>query len=313
MKSIVKGGLYLTVGILLMTACSPATATQVIPTALPASATFSPFPTFSKTPHARISTDTPSPVRSTALPAFTGLDPADWMEWPEIPMVTQHVREIYALGQSLGNDPQAFSIFGDCQSLPEIFMGLYVNDPEAFASLTPPLQETVNYFEGSFTRQSPTSKDGTTSGALLWSEWHENKFGCTAAETPMECELRVHNPSFVLIMVGTHWEGTRNEFYMHKILDALLERGIVPILSTKADNREGDNSVNLQTAKLAAEYNIPLWNFWPVTAELPNRGLYTKEIDRHLGDIYLTEEALNLHRYSALQALDIIWRAATGN
>ena len=100
--------------------------------------------------------------------------------------------------------------------------------------------------------------------------------------------------------------------YMRKILDALLARGVVPILSTKADNREGDNRLNLETAQLAIEYNIPLWNFWPVTDDLPDRGLYTKEIDRQLGDIYLTDEALTRHRYSALQALDAVWRAATG-
>ena len=94
--------------------------------------------------------------------------------------------------------------------------------------------------------------------------------------------------------------------------EELLARGVVPILSTKADNREGDNRLNLETAQLAVEYNLPLWNFWPVTDDLPNRGLYTKKIDRHLGDIYLTEEALARHRLSALQALDTVWRAAAG-
>ena len=247
-------------------------------------------------------------VTATALPVTTRLDPAEWMTWPEIPVVGEHVREIYALGQSMGNDPQAFSIFGDCQSEPEIFLGSYIADPAQYASLPPGLQQTVDYFRDSLDRASPTSKGGTTSGALLWAQWHGNKFGCTAAETPVDCELRIHNPSFVLIMVGTHWEWTRNEYYMRKILDELLERGIVPILSTKADNREGDHSLNLQTAQLAAEYDIPLWNFWPVTDDLPNRGLYTKKAFPLQGDIYLTEEALARHRLSALQVLDIIRR-----
>ena len=127
----------------------------------------------------------------------------------------------------------------------------------------------------------------------------------------MDCELRLHNPSFVLIMVGTHWEGERNEYYLRIILDTLLERGVLPILSTKADNREGDYSINLQAARLAAEYNIPLWNFWPVVKNLPNRGLYTKESDPHLGDVYLTEQALALRRLSALRVLHAIWSAVT--
>jgi hypothetical protein len=288
-------------------------------TDLPPAATDALPPTNMPTPSPVPSATAPSTPELTATPtesippAATSLDPVEWMTWPVVPAVNDHVREIYALGQSLGNDPHAFSIFGDCQSEPDIFLGPFITDPAKFISLPANLQETVNYFEGSLNRESPTIKQGTTSGALFWVEWHENKYGCKDDESPLNCELRLQNPSFVLITVGTHFEGGRNEYYMRKVLDALLARGIVPILSTKADNREGDNHVNLETAKLAAEYNLPLWNFWPVTADLPNRGLYTKKIDRHLGDIYLTEEALELHRYSALQVLDAIWRAATGN
>jgi len=255
----------------------------------------------------------PAPtVNSTALPAYFELNPDEWMTWPEIPIVTEHVREIYALGQSLGNDPHAFSIFGDCQSEPEVFLGPYITDPAQFASLPADLQQTVDYFKDSLDRASPTSKNGTTSGALLWNAWHANKYGCRPDESPMNCELRLHKPSFVLIMVGTHSEYQRDKVYMHKVLDTLLAHGVVPILSTKADNREGDHHINLEMAQLAAEYNIPLWNFWPVPGDLPDRGLYTKEVDRRLGDIYLTEEALALHRLSAIKALDAVRRAVSG-
>jgi hypothetical protein len=250
----------------------------------------------------------PSQIR---LPGETGLDPADWRMWPIKPVVTQHIREIYTRGQLLGNDPYAFSIFGDCQGVSDVFLGPFITDPDLFAALPMQLKETARLFENSLIRSSPTAKSGTTSGALLWEEWHENKYDCSPTETPMDCELRIHNPSVVLIMVGTHWEGSRNEFYMRRILDDLLALGIVPILSTKADNREGDNSINLQTAQLAAEYNIPLWNFWPVTAHLPNRGLYTSETESHLGDVYLTEDALALRRFYALQALDVVLRTVS--
>lgn len=269
-------------------------------------------PTFAPTSRPSLPTRAVTPERRSQLPVELGLEPADWRSWPVIPIVTQHVIEIYERGQALGNDPLAFSIFGDCQGVSELFLGPFATDPLLFASLPPQLQENVKLLEDSLVRSSPTTKPGTTSGALLWEEWHENKYGCAPNETPMDCELRLHNPSIVLIMVGTHWE-SRNEFYMRKILDALLERGIIPILSTKADNREGDHSINLQTAQLAAEYNIPIWNFWPVTAHLPNRGLYTKETDSQLGDIYLTEDALALHRFYALQTLDVVLRAVAEN
>src|SRR5690349_10062889 len=265
-----------------------ATATQITPP--------TPTPTLIPAP---ISIPTEERILSTPtvdlLPTETVLNPTEWMTWPVTPIVTQHVREIYELGQTLGNDPNGFSILGDCQSTPDTFLGLYVVDEAEYYTLPEELKETVTYFEESFLRESPTIKSGTTSGALLWADWHENKYTCVKSETPLDCELRINNPSFALITIGTHWEA-RNDMYMRKIIDQLLARGVVPILSTKADNREGDNRLNLETAQLAAEYNLPLWNFWPVTSDLPNRGLYTKEVDSHLGDIYLTEEALQRHR-----------------
>src|SRR5574340_532944 len=123
----------------------------------------------------------PFPTRDTGKGSASqstnnGLDPVHWRNLPEIPAVSQNAREIYDLGQSLGNDPTAFSIFGDCQSLPEVFLGMYVTDKKMFSSLPADLQETVTHFRGSLNRSSPTSKDGTTSGALLWEKWHENKF-----------------------------------------------------------------------------------------------------------------------------------------
>ncbi len=86
-------------------------------------------------------------------------------------------------------------------------------------------------------------------------------------------------------MVGTHSEGGRNMLYLRKVLDTLLANGVVPILSTKADNREGDHQVNLEMAELAAEYNIPLWNFWPVPGDLPGpRAVHKEPVDRYLGN-----------------------------
>ena len=297
---------------IVLSACQPLTPNPT-PSVVP-----SPSATFSATPvrvTQTVSTPeqadaTSAPPTSTRLPVALNLNPENWMDWPEIPIVTAEMRAVYERGLTLGNDPHAFSILGDCQSTPETFLGVYA-ESEKFAELPPELRETVLHFTDSLGRPSPTSKSGSTSGALLWNQWHEEEYGCSLAESPITCELRLNKPSFALIMVGTHWEA-RNERYMRKIIEQLLEAGVVPILATKADNREGDHGINLETAGLAAEYGLPLWNFWPVTADLSNRGLYTKKGDEFLGDIYLTDEALELHRYSALEALDGVWRAVSG-
>jgi hypothetical protein len=260
-----------------------------------------------------------SPAPATATPAFTApppqptLDPTDWKDWPVIPAdIDPSLRKVYERGLSLGNDPHAFSIFGDCQARPAEFFGVFETDEATIQSLPPDLREVVANFTGSFTRESSTAQDGTTPGALLWDQWHRGEYGCTFAETPVECELRTHRPSFVIIQVGTHFE-SRNTEYLRKIINQLLDAGVIPILATKADNREKDERVNRDMALLASEYDLPLWNFWAAVSSLPNRGLYTRD-DRPLqGDIYLTDEAALIHRMTGLEALNAVWRMVTEN
>jgi len=271
-------------------------------------------PSLTSTPGASSTPDaTPVPSltvtpAATSLPVSLSLDPADWHHWPVIPIVPEFARQVYLVGQSLGNDPHAFSVFGDCQSEPKVFMGQYETNSRAVMLLPLNLQETVAWFSGSFNRPSPTVRGGTSTGALLWTYWHQNRYTCTEYETPLQCELRIHKPSFVIIHVGTHYEN-RNEGYMRTILDQLIAAGVVPILSSKADDRELDEHVNAQYTRLAVEYNLPFWNFWAAVDGLRNRGLYTRSDAAYQGDLYLTEDAAAIHRLSALQLLDIVRRA----
>jgi len=253
-----------------------------------------------------------APTSTPSMSKTPAPNPAAWKDLPVIPSVIDpSLSKVYERGLRLGNDPNAFSIFGDCQARPDEFFGVFESDPLVFESLPLELQETVTYFEGSFSRESPTSQDGTTPGALLWTQWHRGQYGCTFAETPVECELRIHRPSFVIIQIGTHFE-SRNTEYLRKIILQLLDAGVVPILATKADNREKDERINRDMALLAAEYDLPLWNFWAALSDLPDRGLYTRD-DRPLqGPIYLNEEAALRHRMTGLAVLNAVWRAVTG-
>ena len=253
-------------------------------------------------------TSTPT-IESTTLTATS--ESNEWMTLPVQPEPGTNLRAIYQKGLALGNNPNAFSIFGDCQAEPQEFLGVYDTDDLIVESLSPELQETVANFAGSFERESPTAQDGTTPGALLWDQWHRGEYGCQFGETPVDCELRIHRPSFVIIQIGSHFE-SRNTEYLRRVINQLLEQGVIPILATKADNREKDNRINRDMALLSDEFNLPLWNFWASLSDLPNRGLYTRD-DRPLqGDIYLTDEAKVIHRETGLDALNIVWRMATG-
>ncbi len=277
---------------------TPTPAAQVTPTPFG----ISPTPTTAELAQAAAATPTPTPADPDRLSAD------DWKLWPVLPQVPLSARALYQRGLALGNDPHAFSILGDCQSLPETFLGVYDTDAALIASLAPELQAVVANFAGSFNRESPTIKGGTTAGAVLWSAWHENKFTCQANETPLDCELRLHKPSIVIINLGTHYE-TRNITYLRKILDKLTAQGIVPILATKADNRELDERLNLEMAQLAVEYSVPLWNFYSAVSDLPNNGVGVKKGEEFLGEIYLSDKGLERHRFTALQALAAVWGA----
>src|SRR6266487_3133486 len=73
---------------------------------------------------------------ATGLPEATSVHPDAWKTLPVIPRVDSSIREIYEYGQSLGNDPHSFSIFGDCQSRPDAFFGVLETDPSLVASLS---------------------------------------------------------------------------------------------------------------------------------------------------------------------------------
>jgi len=259
-----------------------------------------------------------TPELTETLPVVTGTYDTstpvsdEWVDLPIIPEINPDISEIYQHGLLLGNNPRALSIFGDCQSRPDEFLGIYETDQFVYDGLSPELQETVDNFYGSLNRESPTSQDGTTPGGLLWTEWHRGEYGCLATETPVDCELRINRPSFVIIQIGTHFE-SRNTEYLRTIINELLDKGVVPILATKGDNSELDNRINRDMALLAAEYDLPLWNFWAALSDLVGRGLYVKEGREEQGAIYLNAEASDLHRITGLMMLDAVWRAATGN
>ena len=258
---------------------------------------------------------TPEPTRTftaTPVPPTSEAEANAWKELPVIPeAIDPSLQKVYERGLELGNNPHAFSIFGDCQARPAEFFGVFETDAAVVERLSPELQEAVDHFGGSFNRESSTAQDGTTPGSLLWTQWHRGEYGCTFAETPVQCELRVHRPSFVIIQIGTHFE-SRNTEYLRRVILQLLDAGVVPILATKADNREKVERINHDMAMLAAEYDLPLWNFWAAVSDLPNRGLYTRD-DRPLqGDIYLTEDGLERHRMTGLATLNVVWRSVAG-
>jgi hypothetical protein len=91
---------------------------------------------------------------------------------------------------------------------------------------------------------------------------------------------------------------------------------VVPILSSKGDNLEGDHRINHTIACLAEEYGLPLWNFWSAIQALPNHGLQPDLEHLTYGitdfdDAKAMQTAWTVRNLTALQALDAVWKAVT--
>lgn len=234
------------------------------------------------------------------------LAPEDWMEWPVIPEVTETAREIYRKGVAMGNNPKAFSKVGDCQNVREAFLGFF-DHPGKYEDMTGigAMQDTINNFAGYFDRDGEATKYGFNAAAVLSPLWADPEV-CLPDETPLECELRITRPSFVLISLEFWFEGRTPdtyERYMRQIIEYTMAQGAVPILATKADNVEKDHSLNLTTAKLAYEYNLPLWNWWAAAQPLGDHG-----IDPYRDGFHISVAAWNVRSKTFLQTLDHLWK-----
>lgn len=206
----------------------------------------------------------------------------------------------------MGVIPNTFSVVGDCQSEPDVFMGIYATDRYYLGAADQYLQETINAFRDSFQHDSVAVRDGLSAPSVLDPLWTDTS-RCDATETPLACELRLYKPMIVFVNLGTNWKAGASadayEAYLRQIVDMIIANGALPILTNKADNVEGDHSLNLATAKVAYDYDIPLMNFWLAADRLPNHGL-----DQDRENIYLTADGWDVRNYAALRTLDSVWR-----
>jgi hypothetical protein len=232
--------------------------------------TIPPLPTLTPT-LLSIPSDSPTPQPSpTPSP-----DPQDWMEWPVVPLPSERVKEIYQTGLALGNHPNAFSKVGDCGSTPSWFLGDFDRGPRFYnLGEYTYLQTVIDYYQGSFGRTSLAALAGYNTSSVLTPLWSNKEF-CANDESPLACEYRLHRPAIALITLGAndvyHLESFEPQ--LRKIIEYSIEQGVIPVLATKPDNVEKDHRINQTTARLAAEYQIPLWNYWKAVQPLPNHGL----------------------------------------
>jgi hypothetical protein len=239
----------------------------------------------------------------------------DWMNFPVIPEFTETAREIARTGIRMGNNPRAFSKVGDCQNVPSLFLASF-DDPRKYSlgEDYAHLQDVIAWFADSYSRESLAVRGGLNAASVLSPIWADPEV-CESGETPLACEYRVHKPIIAVISFETWWEKSPEDYerYLREIIQLTIDMGVVPILSTKADNIEGDHRINAAIVKLGVEYDIPIWNFWRSVQGLPDGGLHEDGFHltyaaNHFDDPVRMLSAWPRRNLTALMALDTVWR-----
>lgn len=239
--------------------------------------------------------------------------PADWREWPVVPTLSPWLAEVYARSQELGNDPRHFSVAGDCQNVPNAFLGFYDDEERYyFTDSDRYLQETVDNFAGTWSRDG-LAVDGGSNFPAIFTPLRADPELCEDDESPLACEIRTYKPSFMIISMEFVYEGRtaeNYEQYLREVVDYALSQNVIPILITKADNVEGGHRINLATAQVAYDYDIPLINWWRAAQPLAGHGIdWARDEGGRPEGFHITAESWSVRSYVALETLDAIRRA----
>ncbi len=296
----------------------PTSTPKLLPTAVP---TMPPPPTLTPIPVAEESetktaatpTDTPPIPAPTAEPMLNGIPLSQILLMDDAAVA--HMQEIYALGQTLGRDPNSFSKLGDSIIANGDFLTRY--DVPGSYNLGPYeyLQPAIDHFPGSWDRYGVGIKIGLRAWGVFDPQWADKEW-CEPNETMIDCEIRYNNPSIMIIHLGSNDQDPSFDTYYREVIQYTLDQGIVPLLLTKADRFEGeDNFNNNAIRQTAVDLQVPLVDFDLLAATLPNRGIKEGDNvhlngplvhDYTLDDVYT--KGHSMHNLTIIMMIDRIWK-----
>lgn len=254
---------------------------------------------------------------------------------PVIPQVDAvmkaHLRAVLAEGARQGNQPNVFSKVGDSITASLAYLAELGNpkyDPTnpAVAGSHVNLAPTINYF-----RAQPVDGSGANSfdhlsraAQLGWTT--TNILSPAPDQSPLAAELGQTRPAIALVMIGTNdvYYDTPVSFRagLGAIADMLLARGVIPVLSTLPDNYYYYAGLDTRLAEynqiiadVAAERDVPLWNYWRALQTLPNHGISADRVHPNaspLGSGNFTDFSLafgfNVRNLTAVEVLEELRR-----
>jgi len=227
--------------------------------------------------------------------------------------VKQRIRQIYAYGRSRGNNPRAFSKLGDSTIEPPHFLTRFDSGDYNLGEYTY-LQPVIDYFAGSFGRQSVAIRRGLHTWSVLDPMWAVGP--CLGGENMLTCEFRLNRPSLLFIRLGANDVGipATTEENFRRIVEFAIDHGVIPILGTKADRRASGQINNDIVRRVATDYQIPLLDYDLLAQTLPGQGLISDGV--HLTTFFshdytsptAFQRGHSVHNLAALMTLDLVWR-----
>ncbi len=228
--------------------------------------------------------------------------------------VKANARQIFLNGQSMNRNPRAFSVVGDSTTEIPFFLARFDAGPYVLGEYEY-LQSVIDYFNGSFSRDSVAVRIGLHSYTLFDPTWADKAL-CLPNEAVLECEIRLHNPSIVFFRLGSNDVGVAELFdqSMREAVQFSIDNGVIPVIGTKADRFEGSNQNNEILRSIAADYNVPLWEFDIVAGTIDGRGLDSDGV--HMTTFYPHDytqpdaftRGHSLHNLTALMMLDTLMK-----
>jgi hypothetical protein len=233
------------------------------------------------TPTTGVVVETITEVPTVQTPVVDGYDPAIPGSWKKLPVIpetlSQRVLRLYEMGKSTGLDQNVFSKVGDCETSSPYFLAPFdMRETGYRLGNYSSLNGVITAYQGSFEWVSLAAKSGFSIASVLSPTWADPK-QCRSGESPLVCEIRIHKPAIMFVMFGTNDVKTSTpagfEGNLKYLLDIAIANNVVPVLVTKADNTEGDESMNAIITRVAYEYELPVLNLWRAMQDLPNGGL----------------------------------------
>src|SRR5664279_5087536 len=166
---------------------------------------------------------------------------------PILPQITDAAKQIYALGQATGHNSHILSKVGDCMTASPNFLVPFGTPGGYDLGQYGDLKDVISYFssvparssngftDNALTNPGLATTTGFTTASVQDPIWSDPAW-CSANESPLQCEYRVSQPAFALIMFGTNdttfIDPDSFNTYMRAIIDQTITDNIVPILYT---------------------------------------------------------------------------------